>query len=212
MATLADVESAFLQADKAGDTASAAVLAAEVRRLRAEQKQPAPQVSQQVGAGLLDIPRQLGLTARAGVKAVAALPAMASDAVTGVYNAAADAIQGKGGGFRFQQAMPALEAAMSRMGVPEPRNADERVIGDAATMVAGAGGLARGAGALAQGATGTARNVLTQLAARPGMQAAGAAGAGLAGGSVREAGGGPVEQFAASLAGGKQNGGRRQRY
>jgi hypothetical protein len=206
MATLADVESAFLQADKAGDTASAAVLAAEVRRLRAEQKQPAPQVSQQVGAGLLDIPRQLGLTARAGVKAVAALPAMASDAVTGVYNAAADAIQGKGGGFRFQQAMPALEAAMSRMGVPEPRNADERVIGDAATMVAGAGGLARGAGALAQGATGTARNVLTQLAARPGMQAAGAAGAGLAGGSVREAGGGPVEQFAASLAGGVAGG------
>jgi hypothetical protein len=44
--------------------------------------------------------------------------------------------------------------------------------------------------------------VLSRLSAAQGTQVAGAAGAGLAGGSVREAGGGPVEQFLASLAGG----------
>lgn len=48
--------------------------------------------------------------------------------------------------------------------------------------------------------------MLESFAANPGTQMAGAAAAGAAGGSVREAGGGPWEQFVASLAGGLAGG------
>jgi hypothetical protein len=45
MATLAQVEAAFLKADKAGDTAAATVLAAEVRRLRSAGPKEAPPIA-----------------------------------------------------------------------------------------------------------------------------------------------------------------------
>jgi hypothetical protein len=45
MATLAQVEAAFLKADKAGDTAAATVLAGEVRRLRALTPKEAPPIA-----------------------------------------------------------------------------------------------------------------------------------------------------------------------
>ena len=187
------------------------VIQATVKRVMSS-NQPA---AVQAGETLRDIPRQLGLTARAGIKAVAAVPAMMADAVTGVYNTAANAyddlrspsppelVTGKQKGFRFGLSMPALEAALTQAGLPAPANANERVVNDAATMVAGAGGMAAAAGrAAANAAPGVVKNVLSSLAARPGVQMAGAAGAGLAGGSVREAGGSPAEQLAASLAGG----------
>jgi hypothetical protein len=178
---------------------------------------PAPAVVQ-IGQGLREIPRQAGLTLRGTVQGVAALPAMLSDAVTGVANAAADAyferraptlgelVTGKQRGFRFQPAAYALGNLMTKAGVPEPANANERVVQDILQTGTAAGGLTVGAGKLAQGATGVTRNVLQSMAAKPAMQLGGAVGAAGAGGSVREAGGGPGEQFVAALVGGLAGG------
>jgi hypothetical protein len=149
-----------------------------------------------VGEELLSVPRQLGLTARYAAKGVAALPAMAADAVTGLYNTGANLIQGEGQGYRFKQQLPALDAALTRMGLPEPATPNERVVGDAATAMAGAGSMAGAAGAAG----------IKALAARPDVQIAGAATGAAAGGSVREAGGNWWQQFLASLAGGVAGG------
>lgn len=100
----------------------------------------------------------------------------------------------------------AASAFADFIGLPSPQNADERVVGDAARMVASSatmGGVAKG---VANATTGVARGVAQSMAANQGIQAAGATGAGLAGGAVRESGGGPVEQFLASLAGGLAGG------
>ncbi len=88
------------------------------------------------------------------------------------------------------------------LGLPSPNGPDERVIGDAAKMLIGTGGIAKGAQVVAKAASPVVSSIGSALAANTGSQAATAIGAGVAGGSVREAGGGPGEQFAASLLGG----------
>jgi len=166
------------------------------------QTAPVKPASVSAGEAIMDLPRQVGLTARAGVKGLAGIPSMMADAVTGVYNAGADAAQGKGAGFRFKPTMQALDDGMTAIGIPAPQNANERVVGDMSSMVLGAGGLVKAAEVAGRGAGAVAKEVLSRMAARPGMQAAAAAVAGGAGGAVREAGGGPGAQFAASLGGG----------
>jgi hypothetical protein len=183
------------------DTVAAAYKAAR----QSETTQPR-EASQSLGDVIRDIPRQAGLVGRSVVNAAAALPAMGADAIGGFYNAGADLVAGKGNGPRFQQTMPALNALMTSAGVPEPRNANERVATDAGTLLLGAGGVSRGANMLADGAQGITRNVLNSFAARPVVQGAGAVGSGVAGGSVREAGGSDAEQLTASLAGGVAGG------
>lgn len=165
----------------------------------AELEQPA---SVQAGANLRAIPRQVGLAARYAVEGAASLPAMAGNVVGGLYNAGADAIQGDGQGFRFPDQNAALSGVLSSAGLPEPQTADERVVGDISRLMAGSATAIGGANAIAKGAEGGTKALLTSLAANPGSQMASAAGAGAAGGSVREAGGGPWEQFAAALLGG----------
>jgi hypothetical protein len=88
------------------------------------------------------------------------------------------------------------------LGLPEPKNANERVIGDASRLLIGAGGMAKGAQVLAKAASPIVSGIGSALEANTAGQAAGAIGAGAAGGSVREAGGGPTEQFVASVLGG----------
>jgi hypothetical protein len=88
------------------------------------------------------------------------------------------------------------------LGLPKPEGANERAVGDAARLVAGAGGMTGVSRMGANALSGVASNVMGRMAAAPGQQAVAAAGAGLAGGSVRESGGGPGEQFGASLLGG----------
>lgn len=154
----------------------------------------------ELGTVLRDIPRQAGLVARSGVQAAAALPGLAADAVGGVYNAAANAAGV--GGPRMVTTRAALDDLMTRAGLPEPRGANERVLTQAGEMLLGAGVATRAADYAARGLSGAARKVAEAFAANPVAQGAGAAGAGVAGGAVREAGGGPVEQFVASLVGG----------
>jgi hypothetical protein len=184
---------------------------------RASGSQPAPQASQQVGSALRDIPRQVGLFARYGAEGVGQMLDIGAEPIRALLNAGARAVQPSLSlsdlvtgqkPYQFESSVGQLASkAADAIGLPSPRDANERVIGDATRMVAGAGGLAGGMGRLAAGtAPGLAQTTLNALAANPGAQLSGAAGAGLAGGSVREAGGGPVEQFAASMVGGVAGG------
>jgi hypothetical protein len=109
------------------------------------------------------------------------------------------------------------------LGLPSPQNANERVVGDATRLMAGAGGMgaaARAATTLLPGAAqsvpafanpvrqyvadaaNAARTLPGGLSTNMGQQVAAAAGSGLAGGAVREAGGSPLMQGAAALVGG----------
>jgi hypothetical protein len=167
-------------------------------------KQSAPQASQQAGSTLREIPRQIGLTARYGLEGLGGLADVVANPIRQL--AVNPVLRGLG----LPQASSLTDAATSlsdAVGLPSPQNADERTVGDATRTLASAGGMAGGAAKLAaRYAPGMAQNVLQTLAARPGMQMAGAATAGASGGSVREAGGSPGEQFAASLAGGLAGG------
>lgn len=88
------------------------------------------------------------------------------------------------------------------LGLPSPEGANERVIADASRILIGTGGIAKGAQIAARAASPIVSSIGNTLQANAAGQAAGAIGAGVMGGSVREAGGGPIEQFGASLAGG----------
>ncbi|RUR68696.1 hypothetical protein EJP67_16665 [Variovorax guangxiensis] len=128
-----------------------------------------------------------------------------SDAVTGLINTGLDATAGEGNGFRFQRVSAAADNLMSGAGLPEPKNATERVVQDvAAGMAGGASSAAAGqlTARLAQTAGApVAEAVGNSLAAAPGMQVvSGATGAGAAG-VTRENGGGAVAQTVAGLAG-----------
>lgn len=173
--------------------------------------QPSGTVS--TGRTLNDFGRQLGLTARAAITG----PAEAAQIVTEpvrriVTDPLLHAIGGKPTGSR-----PLGEYAdqfADTIGLPRPENPLERTVQQGARMGFGAGGLAGASGAagrLLAGPTATAASgalltpaasTLQGLAANPAMQIGGAAGSGLAGGASREAGGSPIEQTLASVAGG----------
>lgn len=154
------------------------------------------------GRAINSIPRQLGLTARYALEG----PAQAAQIVTEpvrnlLLNPAIRAFGGKG--------IPALGEATSdlldRAGLPRPETANERVVGDAARLVAGAGAT-MGAGGLARGAEGAVGQLGTMLSTAPAQQLSSAAGAGLAAGASREAGGGTATQIGAGVLGGLAGG------
>lgn len=158
----------------------------------------------EAGQSLREIPRQIGLAARHGLEGLGQVADIGAEPIRQLV---VNPIMRMVGG---PQAAPVSQGARSladTIGLPSPQNANERVIGDASRLVAGAGATAGLAGrAAAQALPGVAKQALGAMAARPGIQAAGATTAGLAGGSVREAGGGQWEQFAASLLGGVAGG------
>lgn len=161
---------------------------------------PAP-ASVSLGDNLRQIPRQIGLTARYGLEGLGSVADIVTEPIRHlVVNPAARA---RG----LQEATDSTSGQASKLadavGLPKPQGANERVVGDASRLVAGS--TAMGAGALAaagRAVAPVAKASLTQFAARPAVQGVGAATSGLAGGSVREAGGNELEQFAASLLGG----------
>lgn len=145
------------------------------------------QWSQQQRSMGQDLGRQVGLTARAGIKGVLGLPTMVGDALFGVA--------GQPG--RTSQA---LDRLLNRV-LPEPENATERVAGDVAGALSGVGGIARLAQAASPAST-LGQNVAKSLYANIPMQAASAVTGSGAAGVTREAGGGPLAQLAAGLVGG----------
>jgi hypothetical protein len=150
----------------------------------------------QAGKGLMEIPRQVGLAVRYGAEGLADLTQIGTEPIRYVT----DRLTGQTGKTKPLRAL--VSDAADAIGLPRPEGANERVVGDATRLVAGAGGLAGGASKLAQLLNGPAQTVARAMSANPAQQAIAAGGAGLAGGSVREAGGGPGAQFLASLAGG----------
>jgi hypothetical protein len=161
-----------------------------------------PKVAAPERSAVQSVGRQLGLTARHAIAGVAAIPAMASDALTGLYNTAADAVAGKGNGFRFMPAQAALQGTLSAAGLPEPENARERIVGDMTSALSGTGASVKAGEVLARGANSVAAAVGRGLSQGAGAQAVGAATGSAAAGTVREEGGGVGAQIAAGIAGG----------
>lgn len=191
MASLKELELALVNADKAGDVEAATALATEISRMR-----PA---AVSAGQEINSIPRQLGLTARYGLEGLA----NTAQLVTEPIRAVTDRMFGQVGK-TVPLGVMATRAADS-LGLPAPQGANERVIGDATRLVAGAGAMG-GAGRLAGAAPGMVGEAGRFLSANMPQQLGAAAGAGLAGGASREAGGGPVMQAGASLLGGVAGG------
>ena len=145
-----------------------------------------------------DLTRQLGLTARAGAQGAAGVVGLAYDPIAAVQNYLF--------GTEVQPLREQVKRVLTELGVPEPENAMERVIGAISEGAVGAGGqvaLARGAERVLSAG---AQRVAGQLAAQPGAQAAAGGTGGGAAQAVAEAGGGPGAQLAAGLAGGVAGG------
>lgn len=152
-----------------------------------------------IGDKAMEVGRQVGLTARHGLRGLAQTAEIGTEPIRHfIVNPLARLVGAP-------EAAP-LSASANQLsdviGLPVPRNATERVVGDATSLMAGGAGMAGAAGRASNAVTGVGQNVLAQMAANRGTQVASAATAGALGGSVREAGGGPVAQFLASLAGG----------
>ena len=89
-----------------------------------------------------------------------------------------------------------------KMGLPQPQGAQERIVGDTARTMAGAGGVGAAARALQSKVIPAMQPYMQMLGANPGAMQVSAAGGGAASGAAREGGAGPMGQFAAGLAGG----------
>lgn len=173
---------------------------------------PAIGVGESIVSALKDAPRQLGLTTRYGIEGVANTLGMPVEPLRQAIGAISSAAGGP-------QPMP-----LSTMGtkladllsLPKPRQSSvmdaptglatilpsEEVVGDVARSMASSGAFIPAASAVQKITTGITSNVAGQLAANPNLQTLAAAGSGYGGGSVREAGGDPLQQFGASLIGG----------
>lgn len=150
--------------------------------------------------------RQVGLTARAGAEGLAGLADIVAAPVAGVYNTVADLfkpaptlsgqVTGEPKGFRFkeQPTVQGVRSVLSMLGVPEPGNSTERVVGDIAGAMTGQGAIVRGA----QFGSG---KVAELLASRPALQTISAAGGAAGAGMAREGGVGPLGQAVAGVGG-----------
>lgn len=157
-----------------------------------ETAQDEPGMAERIG-------RQVGLTARYGLEGLGQVADVFTEPIRQmVVNPAARALG-------LPEAAPTGQLAArgaDALGLPRPQGAVENVVGDAARLMAGAGGLAGTSGALARGASGAAQAALQGLAVNPSQQIVAAAGAGASGGAAREAGAPAPVQMAAGLAGG----------
>lgn len=137
-----------------------------------------------------ELARQVGLTARAGLTGAASMPLLAGDALNTLIN--------KISGLNLQMPSQALQPLLTRAGLPQPQNPEERIAQEGAAALAGVGGTALLAKTLAPKAVGT--GLLTE---NVGLQSAGAIGGATAAGAGREYGDvGPVGQLGLSAIGG----------
>jgi len=159
-------------------------------------EKPSKPFGQQLSEGLSDVPRQLGLTARAGLKGAGNLVGILSDPIGGAINTVT--------GSKLQTAGSLAGNVADAIGLPAPRDARERMVADGAELLVPAGGMAGAAGMASRAlpAASTAAKAFGTLAANPLQQLISGGSAGLAGGYTRETGGGDGAQFAAALAAG----------
>lgn len=170
------------------------------------------------GKDINSIPRQVGLTARYGLEGLANTAQILTEPIRNALIGLGRSVPMKGEGRGDNPLMmerkpeapmlPLGQAATNfadQAGLPSPQGANERVVGDAARLMAGSGGLG-GAAQAASTLPGLAGRAGAFLSKNLGQQLGSAAGAGLAGGSSREAGGSQLQQELASLLGGVAGG------
>lgn len=155
---------------------------------KSEEAKPAPPEPSATDQAVSDLKHGAGLAVRSGINAVAGVPAMLTDAVTGVAN------QFLPEGKRFKVALPNLNEILTKYGLPQPRDATERVASDVV-------GAMTGVGASAKAGQYAAPAVKELLTSGLGTQVSASGLGSLFGGVTREAGGGPVAQLLASLGG-----------
>lgn len=175
----------------------------EAAIVKAIQSNMQPPAAVKAGSTLMQIPRQVGLFARHGLEGLPALVEPVTEPLRQlVTNPVARAVglpEGK------SSATGLGRQAADWLGLPKPETANERVVGDASRGVAGVlggGGIARGLSSSVTAAKPMLQAGLSVFGNNIGTQGLAAAGSGLFGGSVREAGGTPGMELAASVLGG----------
>ena len=181
--------------------------------IKANPQMSQPAAAVDAGKAVNSIPRQVGLAARYGIEGLANMAQIGTEPLRYLT----DRLTGQTGKTKPLGAL--VTEGLDAIGLPSPQGANERVVADATRLVAGAGAggiaarLAGGASPLLQFAgrdvaatIGAPQNAGQFLSANMPQQLASAAGAGLAGGASREAGGSPLMQGAAALAGGVAGG------
>lgn len=202
MARLDQLERALINADKAGDAGAARQLSAEIQRMRSAAPTPAPRAEpsmmESIGQTAGEVGRQVGLTARHGLRGLAQAAEIGTEPIRQFVVNPLARLVGAPEAASLSESANQLSGAI---GLPEPRTAQERIVGEGTSMMAGAGGITglaqRGAGML----TGAGQRVMSMLGDQPARQLVSAATSGLAGGAAREAGAGPGGQLLASLGG-----------
>lgn len=163
----------------------------------------APQLPQR-SAGE-EVGRQVGLAGRYATEGALALPGALANVPAYAMNKILDATEHLSGhkiDYRFPDQNQNISDTLTKAGLPQPGDEAERLVGDASRAVTGAGtGIGAGK-ALANAGSEVVNSVGSQLASQPLLQGVSAASGGVTGGAVREGGGGPWAQFAASVAGG----------
>lgn len=161
--------------------------------------EPEKGIGEQINEAVADVPRQVGMFARFGLEGVANVADLATLPMRAVYDPLARATGMPTAMSPTDMASKAADVA----GLPKPQSGIESVAGDITRTMVGTGGALRLADRVAQKvAPGVTQRVAQSMVARPDLQLSAAAGAGTAGGVVRETGGNDLSQFLAALAGG----------
>jgi hypothetical protein len=165
---------------------------------------PAPKAQPAKASTENSLGRQLGLTARAGVTGITALPSMIGDAANTGINLVSHGVNSVLGTHIPDLQMPsqAIQAGENAIGLPQPANATERIVQDATSGMASVPtslGLGK---ALSSAASPMAQAVGRGLQIAPGMQVMGAAGAGAGSSGARELGLSTPWQYLGAILGG----------
>lgn len=152
-----------------------------------------PQTAQKAGSIINEIPRQVGLTARYGIEGLANTAQLFTEPIR--------AVQDRVTGIPSKPLGQAATSILDRIGVPSPQTPDERVVGDATRLMAGAGGFMGGVQGVASAAGKKISDLVAPLLVNKTAQLTAAGGGGLASGASREAGGSGLEQFGAAVGG-----------
>jgi hypothetical protein len=106
----------------------AALRATGVEKPTKKQESILEQMSQGAAAVAKQIPRQLGLTARAGITGAAGLPIMAGDALNQLINMF---------GGNLPMASKSMQTLLTSAGLPEPTTKEEKITQDVASALSG---------------------------------------------------------------------------
>lgn len=144
-----------------------------------------------------ELKRQAGLTARYLAEGATALPGIVGNAANEAVNIGTRGINSLLGTNipRIAPVTETISQGLTDIGLPNPENRTERLVGDASRALSGTGAQI---GLLAKSASPIAK----ALTANPSVQAQTAIGAGLGSGYAREEGAGLIGQILAGLAGG----------